>query len=806
MTTDQQQAYHAEETKIKGVSLIIADTLRCVEKFCKSMPLEWIMNPKHDFVAACFHLMREPTENINFLAVECIEQLAARGKLTYTQWTQWIQDLPQAVQQANQLFNGQEIELVQVEEAVISGQSPTTANVPDPLTRQLDFHRALSRMLATVVSSHIGLITQDKNLLKQSTATNRSNNNNRNKNSENFATYLRLLVDILHHPSGRVVGEQLNLWVTMLRDPQLSKSTDILDPLAADILTAFVNHMVRLEWDDVESESHPQYALLQASWEDDDEYSSWSNDYRSKSSILFKYMGNCHPHVACSVLSTRICSLIAQQGNGEPRDHLDSETQQLTHASEAVRQFEGVIHPLENLLNGLPSWTLNAQGRSRSPGDSSKEQQQQDVAIRAQTQSSLAELARVVLAWNPSYLFLKFRKAQLLECLRHYWKYDPSTLLQGIEFFLTTIGAPDEWGGTPKLEADGTTRVSDETISLRKKSSMALVAVSKFVPHHLVPWLSQLSDATRGLLSTPTLTQTNRMHLYEFLTVVSTAVEDSAQRANFVGNVLADALNTLESTETQEALSSVDNFLGAVGIAQAASDPRTVTDVSNVKIVTDRFIRIFSSFTELLSVGKRCHEAAKKRPNGGIPTAGLGPATLPDGMTITEAAESLNFSDEGPISIRDLSVDDPFVPLWPRILPHLLRMLDILFKMWHPEWQARLLRDRLQRYALSISDDDAFLSRKNDGKNGGVFGEGGTAGSVIPGTDRRDTNLAPRWSAWFSEFRNTLLQMLGLLAGQRALYSPEISPFFPQLVAVVVDPENLRAMEHRQISQYMYVF
>ena len=379
-------------------------------------------------------------------------------------------------------------------------------------------------------------------------------------------------------------------------------------------------------------------------------------------------------------------------------------------------------------------------------------------------------------------------------------------MLQGIEFFLTTIGAPDEWGGTPKLEADGTTRVSDETISLRKKSSMALVAVSKFVPHHLVPWLSQLSEATRGLLSTPTLTQTNRMHLYEFLTVVSTAVDDSAQRSNFVGNVLADALNTLESAETQEALSSVDNFLGAVGIAQAANDPRTVTDVSNVKIVTDRFTRIFSAFTELLSVGKRCHEAAKKRPNGGIPTAALGPATIPDGMTITEAAESLNFADEGPISIRDLSMDDPFVPLWPRILPHLLRMLDIMFKIWHPEWQTRLLRDRMQRYALSISDDDAFLSRKTDGKNGGVFGEGGTAGSVIPGTDRREMNLAPRWSAWFSEFRNTLLQMLGLIAGQRALYAPEISPFFPQLVSVVVDPENLRAMEHRQISQYLYVF
>jgi hypothetical protein len=35
------------------------------------------------------------------------------------------------------------------------------------------------------------------------------------------------------------------------------------------------------------------------------------------------------------------------------------------------------------------------------------------------------------------------------------------------------------------------------------------------------------------------------------------------------------------------------------------------------------------------------------------------------------------------------------------------------------------------------------------------------------------------------------------------LYSPEISEFFPQLVAVIVDPQNLRAMEHRHGTQYL---
>jgi hypothetical protein len=663
------------------------------------------------------------------------------------------------------------------------------------LPRQVNFHRALSRMLAAVVSSHISLVVHDKSLLKGTSD---------NQNVVTFSNYLKLMIEILSHPSGRVVGEQMTLWATLLRDPQISKSTRMLDPLAADILTAFVTHMVRLEWEDVQDESHPQSAVLQASWDDEEDYNLWANDFRSRSSQVFKYLGNCQPHISTSVLLSRVQSTLVQYGNGDPKNHLDSDTRQLTQASEAVRQFEGLIHPLENVLIGLPPWVLNATGKSTRSAASNT---QREASIRTQTQASLLELSRCILAWNPTYLWLKFRKAQLLECLRYFWKYNPSTLLQGIECLMMYIGAPDEWGGSPKLEADGSKPISEETTSLRKKSSMALVAVSKLVPEHLIPWLSQLSDATRNILSDPDSLQTNRMHLYEFLTVVATEVEDPAQRANFVGSVLTDVLNTLESSESQEALSSVENFLTSVGIAQASSHPGSVTDVANVTDVTRRFTRFFSAFNELLSVGRRCHEAAKSRPNGGIPRissiGGVSATIIPKEMSISEAADTLSFPDEGPIGIQDLAVNDPFIPLWPRILPQVLRMLDILFKMWQPEWQARLLRDRYQRYALAISDDDAFLCRKNGTKSGGVFGEGGTAGSIITGTDRRDMNLAPRWSVWFSELRNCLLQTLGLLAGQRALYSPEISPFFPQIMAVVVDRENLRAMEHRHFSQYL---
>ena len=768
MTAEQSSQYQQEDTRAKSVAIVIVDTLTTLEKFCRSMPLDWILNPQRDFSAAFVHLMREPTENIHILSLECLEQLCLRGKLSYQQWMNWIKELPLVIQQTNQQL-GYEQEYNQVE-ALASGNN---SEQPDALAVQIDFHRTLSRVLATIISSHLSHVTHGKRILQQI-----------GDEGLAFANYLRLLVDMLHHPSGVIASAQLNLWVALLRDPQVSKGK-LLQPFISEILSCYMAGAVRVLWEDVEEQRHPQSALMEASWGDDEEYDVWLVDFRSKTSQLFKHLGNCEPHIAASVLQSRIQELISKHGNGEPRNHLDPSNQQLTQASEGVRQLEGVFQPMENILIGLPSWSLTKPS-DENPGNRE--------TIRNQTKASLSEMARLVVNWNPTYLWLKFRRAQLMEGLRHYWKHDPSTLLQGIDSLLGYIGAPDEWG-SGESEADGTKRVSGETVGLRKKSSMALVAVGKKVPQHLVPWLSQLSERTRALLSSTELNATNRMHLYEFLSCVVTAVDDPAQRTTFLASVLSDALNTLHSPESQEALSSVENFLGFVGVSQAAQLPSSVTDAGYVKNVTQRFAGLFSAFNQLLSVGKRCHEAAKKRPNGGIPLHRVPLKTL--------NAEDQTFPDEGPISLRDLSVNDPFVPLWPQILPQLLKMTDVLLRIWHPEHQSILLRNRIQRYALAISDDDAYLARKSDGKTGGVFGEGGTAGSIIPGTDRRDLNLAPRWSGWFNEMRNTCFQMLGLLATQRVLYAPEISDIFPQLVAVVVDTQNLRAMEHRHYTQYL---
>ena len=599
---------------------------------------------------------------------------------------------------------------------------------------------------------------------------------------QTFCAFLRLLVDLLQHPSGRVCGEQINTWITLLRDPQFGK-LELLGPIGDELLSCYMRHMVKIRWTDIDEGKHPQAALVEASWDDEEEYDAWSANFRSKSSQLFKLVGHVDPLVASKVMAVRIHTVLGQYGNGEPRDHLNPGNNQLTPTSEAVIQVEALVQPLENLLSGIPSWAVQ-----EGAGDDQKH-----AAIRREVRGMLSQAASTIVSWNPTYIWLKFRRATLLDALKHYWKHDPTTLLQGVDSLLKYMSAPDEWSAQPDPDPQ---QQSGEIIGLRKKSGVALISISKRVPHHLVPWLSELSEATRQLLSSRDLLPPNRMHLYEFLSVVATAVDDPTVRANFVADVLSDALGVLESPEVKQTISSPESFMAALGVTDAKTNPASVTDKATVKRTTAFFVRMFSAFNQILSVGKRCHESSKDRVNGGIPM------NSNNGVNATTETGQ-NFPDEGPVSLQTLAANDPFIPLWPRILPPLLQVTDVILKLWHPANQAALLTDKLQRYLFAISDDEAYLSKVQDNtkRTGGVFGEGGTAGSVVAGADRRDLNLVPRWSGWMNELRNTCFQLFGLISAQRALFSPEMSTFYPRFVAVVVNPEHVRSMEHRHLTQ-----
>jgi exportin-5 len=672
----------------------------------------------------------------------------------------------------------------------------TDDDLPDILTQQFDFHRALSKLLSSVISSHLAFLSSNNDMLHKSNGS----------SFETMKNFFQLLLQILHHPSGRILSEQINMWTSFYRDPKICQSK-LVQPFLSELMTCFMDQMVRIRWhEDVEEGRHMHARLLEASFEEEDEYETWMMDLRSRASLLFKFIGNTDPQTSAQVLSARVKTILAKHGDGAPMDFLDPKSQQLTAKSEAVIQIEALFQPLENTMGGIPSWAMMTadnpdpnQSRNHNRKDGNDQSRE---SVRHATRSALLQLTGALVNWQPTHVYLKFRHAALLETLRHFWEYEPTSLLQGVDTLIRYVGLPDEWKD-PRIDVGSTVsaeKLSGEMTALKKKSGVALVSISKQVPHHLVPWLSQLSQATKTLLSSEGLIPLNQMHLYEFLSCVATAVKNTLERSNFIGDVLSEAVATLQSTDIQSSTQSCSSLLNAFGVTQAAENAEFVTDPVNVAKISAFYSKLFIPLNRLLSVGRRCNEAARKRSVIG----GLSIENISTDCDFGSPRQPAFPADEGPISIHDLANVDPFAPLWLRFLPSLLQIYEVTLAVWRPEIQAVLLQDRYQRYAYAISDDEAYLAKTQTNKSsGGVFGEGGTAGSVVSGTDRRDRNLVPKWSGWFNELRNTCFQLFGLLAGGRTLYAPELASLYPRIVAVLVDPLNLRSMEHRHFTQFM---
>lgn len=753
MVADEALVYKEVLSQAEDIAQMIADTLVTLQKFCYSMPISWIVGGKADFTLPLLHFLRVPDAEIQVKAVDCLDQLVLRGKLDFVQWIALIARLPPAVNEANHISLATEDH--RQKQRAATGVNHLATNT---LSLQLNFHIALSRLLANVLASHIALITSNKSILEQE-----------GNNFHALSQYLRLTVDVLRHPSGRIASEQINMWTTLMRDPQITKAR-LLKPYIGEILSTFMDHMVRIRWDDIDNHTHPQTLLIEASFDDEDTYDTWMSDFRSRASLFFRLAGSEEPGISSQVLNTRVQSLLQRHRNGEPLNFLDPSNGQLTPKSDAVMQFEGLFQPLDNIMSGIPQWAIVADNATvKITKDSNRRR-----SATSETRAALAELCQSLVAWQPTYLWLKFRRASLLDPLKYYWVYEPSTLLQAIDSLLQYLALPDEW-------QPHTIGYSEEITGLKKKSGVSLVAISKKVPKHLVPWLSQLSDAARSLLASSSgMMSMNQMHLYEFLSCVATAVDDAKARADFIGNVLASAIEAIESPDVRRNYSSAEALLETLGVARAATNPAMLTDDSFVREVSRSFYTIFNAFNELLSVGRRCHDAARKSA----------PFWKPPEDSGLELHGLLNFPDEGPVSLQDLAFHDPFVPLWPRILPAVLNLYEATVGIWQPKYQSTLLENPYQRYVYVISDEEFFSVPKSDS-------------SVIQGASRKDINLVPKWSGWLNELRNTCFQMIGLLAAQRVMFSPEVAPLFPRLVSVISGTTCLTSMEHRHYSLFM---
>lgn len=384
MTAEEGTMYRKEIERKEKSARLISECLVTLERFCFTMPLEWMLG-KEEFVVAFLHLLREPSAGIQIRAAACLERLAYR-KLEPKTWYKLISQLPQSVGEANAVAQT-DIDEARVEAAASNGTADETL---DPLTMQLEFHQGLSRMLAIMISAHLANLTTDKEIMS-----------GRGPKFQSVTAFLRLMVDMLHHPAGLIAGEQINTWIALLRDPHNAKS-GILTPFAHELLTCYMDQMIRIRWEDVEEATHPMSSILGASWDDEvrttiklivyhvfslvftsllftigvyaqEEYELWMSHIRSKASQLFKFLGHVEPRIVSSALNSRIQLILSQYGNGQPGDHLNSINNQLTQQSEASLQFEALHQPVEYVLSGLPSWALEDDSKQQNRNDSKRE-------------------------------------------------------------------------------------------------------------------------------------------------------------------------------------------------------------------------------------------------------------------------------------------------------------------------------------------------------------------------------------------------------------------------------------------------
>ena len=361
MSPEEASQYEEQVRIRKSTGKLIVDTLITLAHFCTSMPIAWMLGStpagmstatgsKPDFINAMMHLLRENDCEIQIRAAECIEELAVRGKLEYAQWMRFLVDLPPAIAEANALASTHwEME---TNERLVRGQvSASNAAAIDPLATQVGFHRTLSRTLSTILSSHVTLITSHKTILE-----------GKGSDFASLTNYLRLLVEILQHPSGRICSEQITLWSMLFRDPQIARASNVLPPYAQQILTCYMNQLVKVRWSEVENETHPHYKVLESSFDDEEDYDGWMADLRSRSSLLFKFLGNVAPAIAAETINERLKTSLAMHGNGQPLNFLDPASGQLTPKSDAVVQFEALTQPFESVLSGKYIQIVHALG------------------------------------------------------------------------------------------------------------------------------------------------------------------------------------------------------------------------------------------------------------------------------------------------------------------------------------------------------------------------------------------------------------------------------------------------------------
>mmetsp|Transcript_14279 Transcript_14279/g.29330 ORF Transcript_14279/g.29330 Transcript_14279/m.29330 type:complete len:1346 (-) Transcript_14279:24-4061(-) len=581
------------------------------------------------------------------------------------------------------------------------------------LTGLLPLHREMSTILSSTISNNVAKITENKRIVP--------NPDPGYPLAVALNAFLDLMVQLMAHPVPEIGGRMINTWVLISRDPGIQKGP-IISSRAQSLLEGYLKGSSKIDWDKVEDGSHSFAELYEEVWGDVEDYENWLMDIKGKLGILVRIVSYIASPLALTFLHKALASSL----------------------------------PTLDASSSLPIFADNVmQGAFKGQGNN----------VDAESIKIAGEIATILMGWETNSEPKIVMKIGFLESLSHYFSQSPASLPTSIMQLLNFLS----YSPTDPLPEP----VPPQVVVIRRKSGTALVSLGKANSHSLVQYVSELSTASSELLASNKLLPPQRIHLIEFLTCVSSAIQDHQEKTNFVASILAEPNNILTSDPTFHQMSSSPN--GILQTLQIMPPPSlaSITDPATVTATSKNFAKVFMAMNQLLSVGKRCDERAKSQLTHNLP--------------------------EEAIPLSTLSTSDPFVPIWPSILSPILSILNSTIQIWTPSIRATLLNNELQRYALALSDEEAVVATQK------TMEEVQTSGLVIKNTNKRKINLVPRWGGWLNELHNCPLQLLGLLASQRALYCPEIQHLYPNVISTFSD-SNLKSMEHRHFIQLLKQF
>jgi hypothetical protein len=583
---------------------------------------------------------------------------------------------------------------------------------PSGLLGLLPLHRLIATVMANAVSHNVAKITENKRISPNPDPTYQL--------AVAVNQFLDFMVSLMGHPVPEVGGRMINTWVLLCRDPGIQKGSIIKDR-SKTLLEGYLKSSEKIDWEKVEDGSHPFAPLYDEVWGDVEDYEIWLSDIKGKLGILIRIISYITPPVALTFLHNAM------------KTNLPTLT-----SSSSLSIFS------DNVMQGA------LKGRD---------------GIDMESKAMAGEIARNLMSWETNSYEGKLMKIGFLESLTHYFSHSPESLPTTIMQLLNFLSySPTDPPPDP---------LPQNLVVLRRKAGTALVSLGKANSASLVQYVSELSSATSELLNSNKLFPPQRIHLIEFLTCVSSAIQDQEQKISFVASILAEPINILSNDPTFRQMSSSPNGILQTLRISPPPTPQSATDPATVSGTANEFSKVFMAMNQLLSVGKRCDERAKSKLTHNLP--------------------------EQAIPISQLSTYDPFVHIWPVILPPILAILNSTIQVWSPSIRATLLNHDLQRYALAITDEEAVVATQK------TMDDVQTSGVIVKGTNKRKINLVPRWGGWMNELHNCPFQLLGLFASQRALFAPEMQTLIPNLVSTFSD-SNLKLMEHRHFIQLLKQF